>query len=52
MRKESRDNETKIVDIDKLNRFKNKNSETDITEIVLLSGYAGFFIIWAIACCS
>jgi hypothetical protein len=52
MRKESRDNETKIVDIEKLNRFKNKNSETDITEIVLLSGYAGLVVMWVVACCS
>lgn len=52
MRKEQQDNETKIVDLEKFNRFKNKNKDTDITEIVLLSGYAGLVIMWVVACCS
>lgn len=50
MRKENRDNETRIVDTQKLNRSKNK--DTDITEIVLLSGYAGLVVMWVVACCS
>lgn len=52
MRKESQDNETRIVDIEKLNRFKDRNRGTDITEVVLLSGYAGLVVMWVIACCS
>ena len=52
MRKEQDDNETKIVDLEKLNRFKSKNKDTDITEIVLLSGYAGLVVMWVVACCS
>lgn len=52
MRKEQDDNETKIVNLEKLNTFKSKNKDTDITEIVLLSGYAGLVVMWVVACCS
>lgn len=47
-----KNNETRIIDIQKLNRLKTQDGNMDVTELVLLSGYAGLVIIWVFACCS
>jgi len=44
MRKETDSNSTRIINV-------NKDKNIDVTELVLLSGYAGLVIIWVFACC-
>jgi hypothetical protein len=45
MRKETDKNSTRIINV-------NKNKDIDVTELVLLSGYAGLVIMWVVACCA
>lgn len=44
MRKETDRNYTRIINV-------NKNKDIDVTELVLLSGYAGLVVMWVVACC-
>jgi len=45
MRKETDENSTRIINI-------NKDKNIDVTELVLLSGYAGLVVMWVFACCA
>ena len=45
MRKETDRNYTRIINV-------NKNKDIDVTELVLLSGYAGLVVMWVVACCA
>jgi hypothetical protein len=45
MRKETDENSTRIINV-------NKNKDIDVTELVLLSGYAGLVVMWVFACCA
>lgn len=45
MRKETDNNSTRIINI-------NKDKNIDVTELVLLSGYAGLVVMWVFACCT